>query len=81
MYEYCISALIMTFKRSSDIYFIRGGEGSVFRGLGFTLLTLLLGWWRIPWDPIYTIGAVITNLSGGKDVTNEVLASFQEGAA
>ena len=71
LYEYCISIVIMTFRRPSDIYFIRAGEGSVARGLGFTLLTLFLGWWGIPWGPIYTIGVLITNLSGGKDVTAE----------
>ena len=81
MYEYCISILIMTFKRPSDIYFIPGGESSMSKGLVFTLLSLLLGWWGIPWGPIYTIASVVTNFSGGKDVTNEVLASLQQGTA
>ena len=81
VYEYCISIILMTFKRPSDIYFIRVGEGAAARGLGFTLLTLFLGWWAIPWGPIYTIGALFTNLSGGRDVTAEVVASLQEGAA
>jgi ATP-dependent phosphoenolpyruvate carboxykinase len=33
----------------------------------------LLGWWGIPWGPIYTIAAVVTNIRGGKDVTAEIL--------
>ena len=79
VYEYCVSIVIMTFRRPSDIYFIRAGERSV-AGFGFTLLTLFLGWWGFPWGPIYTIGVLITNLSGGKDVTAEVVASLQGGA-
>lgn len=49
---------------------------SVGKGLGFTLLSLLFGWWGIPWGPIYTIGALITNFSGGRDVTQEVSYSL-----
>jgi hypothetical protein len=75
MYQYCISILIMTFKRPSDIYFVRSGENAVTKGLGFTLVSLLLGWWGIPWGPIYTIGSLFTNFGGGKDVTQQVLMS------
>ena len=39
--------------------------------MGFTLLTLVLGWWGIPWGPIYTIGSIYTNFNGGKDVVSE----------
>ena len=77
IYQYCISILILTFKRSSDIYFIKSGESALGRGLGFSLLTFLLGWWGIPWGPIYTIGALVTNFRGGKDVTQEVVATIQ----
>jgi hypothetical protein len=76
IYQYCISVLIMTFKRPSNIYFIRAGESGVTNGLSFTLLSLLLGWWGIPWGPIYTIQSLVTNFQGGKDVTQEVLASM-----
>lgn len=75
MYQYCISVLIVTFKRPSNIYFIRPEESSVTKGLGFSALTLLLGWWGIPWGPIYTIQSLWTNFNGGKDVTSEVMAS------
>lgn len=81
IYQYCISILIMTFRRSSDIYFVRAGESAFSKGLGFSLISLLLGWWGIPWGPIYTIGSFITNFGGGKDVTQEVLATIQQGNA
>jgi len=81
IYQYCISILILTFRRPSNIYFVRVGESTVSRGLSFSLVSLLLGWWGIPWGPIYTIGSLMTNFRGGKDVTQEVLASLQAGDA
>jgi hypothetical protein len=74
MYQYCISILVMTFKRGSNIYFLKAGEGSFGKGIGFSLLTLLLGWWGIPWGPIYTVQSLWLNFSGGRDVTQEVMA-------
>jgi hypothetical protein len=81
VYQYCISILILTFRRGSDIYFIRSGESAVAKGLIYTLISLVLGWWGIPWGPIYTIGAFITNFGGGKDVTQAVLASMGQAVA
>jgi hypothetical protein len=74
MFQYTISILVLTFRRGSDIYFVRAGEGTALKGLPYTLLSLVAGWWGIPWGPIYTIGSVVTNLGGGKDVTSEVQA-------
>ena len=80
MYQYCISLLFITFKRSSNVYFISHEQNAVVKGLPFTLLALLLGWWGIPWGPIYTIQSLWVNLKGGKDVTQEVLASMASAA-
>jgi len=76
IYQYCISLLIVTFKRGSDIYFIKAGETALANGIPYTLLSLLLGWWGIPWGPIYTIQSLAVNLAGGNDVTKEVVASM-----
>ena len=76
MFQYCISILVMTFKRPSDIYFIKSNESSTKHSIGFTILSVLFGWWGIPWGPVYTIGSLHTNLTGGKDVTQEVLRSL-----
>src|SRR5512145_2659552 len=76
IFQYCISLLVITFKRSSNIYFISHEENAVVKGLPFTLLSLLLGWWGIPWGPIYTIQSIWVNSNGGKDVTKEVVASM-----
>lgn len=77
-YTYTVSIIVMTFKRPTDIYFVRAGENRVVKGLGWTILTLFLGWWGIPWGPIYTIGTLFRNLAGGRDVTEEVLTSILE---
>lgn len=76
IYSYCISILVMTFKRPTSIYFLRSGESGLVKGLPFTFISLIFGWWGIPWGPIYTIGSFITNLSGGKDITAEVLQTM-----
>ncbi|OON68632.1 hypothetical protein [Hymenobacter sp. CRA2] len=76
-YQYCVSVLVMTFKRPSDIYFIRAGESAVMPGLGLTLLSFVLGWWGIPWGFIYTPMVLFSNLSGGKDVTFEVMQDLR----
>jgi hypothetical protein len=75
-FQYCVSVILITFKRSSPIYFIRSGESPVGKGIGFTLLTLVAGWWGFPWGPIYSAQSIYRNLSGGKDVTKEVAAAL-----
>ena len=77
-FSYCISIIIMTFRRSSNIYFIKAGEGSFSKGIGFSLISFFFGWWGIPWGPIYTIQSLFTNSRGGKDVTKEVVASINQ---
>jgi len=58
---------------ATDVHFVRSDEKAVVKGLGYTLLTFVAGWWGIPWGPIYSIGCLSTNLSGGKDVTGEMM--------
>ena len=76
-FEYTISVILMTFKRGSDIHFIRSDEGTFGKSLPYTILTMFLGWWGIPWGPIYSIGTMVTNFGGGVDVTSEVAASIR----
>src|SRR5437588_10947549 len=55
IYTYCVSILVMTFKRGSPVHFVRSGESAVTKGLPYSLISLLLGWWGIPWGPIWTV--------------------------
>jgi hypothetical protein len=76
MFQYCFSIIFMSFQRSSDIYFIRAGESTAKHSIGYTILTLCVGWWGIPWGIIYSFTSLYTNFTGGKDVTAEVLAAL-----
>jgi hypothetical protein len=81
LFHYCISLFLVTFRRASDIYFVRAGESAVAKGVWGTVVSFFAGWWGIPWGPIYTIGAFITNFRGGKDLTQEVVAMFNQASA
>lgn len=76
VYQYCFSIIVLTSRRGSDVYFIPAGESAIQPGLPYTFLTLMLGWWGIPWGPIYSIGAIYNNSRGGKDVTAQVLKAL-----
>lgn len=76
IYRYCISLLVITLRRNSDVYFIRANESAVKKGWSYSALSFLLGWWGIPWGPIYTIGSLSTNFGGGKDVTQQILSTI-----
>ena len=74
VFQFCVSILVMTFKRESkQVYFLRPGESAFLRSWGENLLTVLLGWWGIPWGPIYSIQSLYVNATGGHDVTYRVL--------
>jgi hypothetical protein len=77
MYSYCISVLVMTFRRSSAIHFVRAGESRLTPGVPYTVLSFFLGWWGFPWGFIYTPMTIIENLGGGRDVTTDVLNSVR----
>lgn len=69
-----VSFIIITFRDTSGVYLVRPGDPVVARNYLFTILSFLLGWWGIPWGPKYTIAAIRTNLRGGMDVTDDVMA-------
>lgn len=77
IYQYCVSVLVMSFKRSSSIHFVPAGGASGRQAGKFTALSLALGWWGFPWGPIWTISTVFRNSRGGVDVTEAVLLALQ----
>jgi hypothetical protein len=72
-YSYCISILILTFKQPSAIHFVRSDESRFLKGLPYTLISFIAGWWGIPFGIIYTIWCIVANSAGGSDVTAEVV--------
>ena len=75
VYQYCISIVVLTFRRGTDVYFVRAGESRVKKGMPWTLLTLVAGWWGIPFGPIFSIMSLVTNFKGGKDVTGSIIVN------
>lgn len=80
-YSYCVSLVVITFRRSSDVYYIPAGESAVSKGLPWTLLSVVAGWWGIPWGPIFTIQSLVTNFKGGKDITADFSAHLAHATA
>ena len=76
-FYYSVSVLVMSFRRASPVYFIPAGRNALGKGLPWILLTLVAGWWGIPWGPIYTVQSLVVNFKGGKDVTAELSARLQ----
>ena len=72
------SVVIVSIKQPTDVHFIRADERAFTKALRPTLITLLFGWWGVPWGPIYSIESLATNLSGGRDVTQDVMDSFRD---
>jgi len=66
LFQYCVSVIVLTFRRPSDIYFIRQGENAVVKGLPFTLLSLVAGWWGIPWGRFTQFSPSTTIRAGGR---------------
>lgn len=78
VFSYAMSFLLVTLRRNSDIHFLRAGEGALGPSAPYTLTSLFLGWWGIPWGLIHTPASIFSNLSGGKDVTTEVVALLRD---
>ena len=73
-FEFCVSFLVATIRCQSAPLLTANWRDRVVWALGYSALALLLGPWGIPWGPVWTIRAVWTNLTGGVDATDEVLA-------
>lgn len=54
---------------------IRSGESNSGKKTLFTFISVLFGWWGIPNGPRLTLESIRTNMKGGKDVTDEVMAT------
>ncbi len=78
VFQYVVSVLIVSFKRG-------GGAGilcsncRLSRAISYSIGSLLLGPWGLPWGLLWTIEALAANFSGGrqpKDVNGPLLRSL-----
>src|SRR5580765_3046601 len=76
-YEYCISIVFLTLRRPTSIQFLRAGDRGMLRSLPYVIVSLIFGWWGIPWGLVYTPMAIFSNLGGGRDVTRDVKRFLQ----
>jgi hypothetical protein len=72
-FAYTLSLIVITFRDVSGVYLVRSDENTISKSLLFTVISLLFGWWGIPWGPKFTKEALRCNWKGGKDVTDEVM--------
>lgn len=69
VFKSCVSAIIVSETKESDIYFIKSQEPAFKYHWPVTLKTILLGWWSIT-GFFWTIDCLRFNFSGGLDVTD-----------
>lgn len=69
-YTYVISLLVVTLRRHTRYYFMEA-EKSKALGAKFLCIAcnLILGWWGIPWGPIWTIKETICNLANTQTIS------------
>lgn len=78
MFSYTMSFVVLTLQRpSGSVFFIKSDESPIDYGMKYMLISLLLGWWGIPFGPIYTIVSIVGAFKG-RDVTGMVMASLNE---
>lgn len=66
---YAMSFLILTMRRgASGIWCERC---RAIESAKWTLLSGILGWWGLPWGPLYTLHALLINALGGKQPRDE----------
>lgn len=72
-YSWTVSVVVMSFRRSSDINFVPAAKMSGGGALGYSVMSLFLGWWGFPWGLIYTTASLVRNARGGYDHTEALL--------
>lgn len=64
-YPYVISLIVVTLRYESGLKHVRTADGRYVRAIPYLLVSLLLGWWGMPWGPLLTLRAVWDCLNGG----------------
>lgn len=75
-FPYTMSFVLLTLKRTSDIYFVRHNEPASTYGSKYAWINLSLGWWGIPFGPIYTLLCIGGSFKG-EDITREVMSLLE----
>ena len=71
IFPYCISVGIMSFRRHSGPRLVGERESAFAASLPWLAITLIAGWWGIPWGIFWSLESVFFCVTGGRDITNE----------
>jgi len=64
IYRHVVSAVFITWRAvQQGVFCSECGAKHAYRASG---KTWLLGWWGLPWGPIYSVQAILSNMLGGK---------------
>lgn len=79
-YQLALSFVLVTFKIPSR-YYPEGDSAPFLLPVSLSVTTLALGWWGIPWGPIYTVQVLAGNLRGGvKETVGDLFAAVSSQA-
>lgn len=78
-YQYCISILFaVTLRRYSPAILVASDSDTEAICRKYNWLSLLFGWWGVPWGPIYTLRSLSLNKMGGIDFTEDILLNIDK---
>jgi len=76
VFQWVVSIVVLSFRRNSPIFFVRPGESTLAKCLPYCALSLVFGWWGIPWGLLWTPFSILRNLRGGIDVTQSIVPAM-----
>ena len=74
----CISCGILTWVYWSRPYRISSRTHGWLRGFPYSLATLLLGWWGLPWGVLLSPRAIWSNCTGGVEAPRAESATGED---
>ncbi|MGG1518702.1 ankyrin repeat domain-containing protein [Paenibacillus oryzisoli] len=74
-YQTVISLGVFTSTIPSRMLIRESGQSTAFQ-LGYSLFAVIFGWWGLPWGPIQTVRALISNAAGGYKITVHEMIHF-----
>jgi hypothetical protein len=70
--------MFLPIKRLSNVYFIENEKQLTKYEKKYNLINYLIGWWGLPFGPIYLFKSVRLNNKGGIDVTDDVYLNLNQ---
>lgn len=78
-YQWIIpTPIIKPVRRLSKVYFIPKEMKKSTYASQFNLISLIIGWWGLPYGPLEVYNSIVLNNKGGIDVTDDVYLNIDE---